>query len=35
MLFIESRKTNLSKSFKEISKMFGVEEKIIKKAYSI
>ena len=34
MLFIASRKSNLSKSFKEISKMFGVEEKRIKKAYN-
>ena len=34
MFFIASRKSNLSKSFKEISKMFGVEEKRIKKAYN-
>ena len=34
MYFIASRKSNLSKSFKEISKMFGVEEKRIKKAYN-
>jgi transcription initiation factor TFIIB len=34
MYFIASRKANLSKSFKEISKMFGVEEKRIKKAYN-
>ena len=34
MYFIASRKANLSKSFKEISKMFGVEEKKIKKAYN-
>ena len=34
MYFIASRKANLSKSFKEISKMFGIEEKRIKKAYN-
>ena len=34
MYFIASRKSNLSKSFKEISKMFGIEEKRIKKAYN-
>ena len=34
MYFIASRKSNLSKSFKEIAKMFGVEEKRIKKAYN-
>ena len=34
MYFIASRKANLSKSFKEISKMFNIEEKRIKKAYN-
>ena len=34
MYFIASRNANLSKSFKEIAKMFGVEEKKIKKAYN-
>ena len=34
MYFIASRKKGLSKSFKEISKMFGIEEKRIKKAYN-
>ena len=34
MYFIASRKANLSKSFKEIAKMFGIEEKRIKKAYN-
>jgi len=34
MYFIASRKVNLSKSFKEISKIFGVEEKKIKKAFN-
>ena len=34
MYFIASKKSNLSKSFKEISKMFWVEEKRIKKAYN-
>ena len=34
MYFIASRKANLSKSFKEISKMFNIDEKRIKKAYN-
>ena len=34
MYFIASRKANLSKSFKEISKVFNIEEKRIKKAYN-
>ena len=34
MYFIASRKKGLSKSFKEISKMFGIEEKRIKQAYN-
>ena len=34
MYFIASRKSGLSKSFKEISNMFGIEEKRIKKAYN-
>ena len=34
MHFIASRKKGLSKSFTEISKVFGIEEKRIKKAYN-
>ena len=34
MYFIASRNANLSKSFKDISIMFGIEEKKIKKAYN-
>ena len=34
MYFIASRNANLSKSFKDIAKMFGIEEKRIKKAYN-
>ena len=34
MYFIASRKLGMSKSFKEINKMFGIEEKKIKKAYN-
>ncbi len=34
MYFIASRKKGLSKSFTEISKVFGIEEKRIKKAYN-
>ena len=34
MYFIASRKLGMSKSFKDISKIFGIEEKKIKKAYN-
>lgn len=34
MYFIASRRSGLSKSFKDISNMFGIEEKRIKKAYN-
>ena len=34
MYFIASRKLGMSKSFKEIEKIFGIEEKKIKKAYN-
>ena len=34
MFFIANRKSNLSKSFKEVTEMFGAEEKRIKKAYN-